>query len=92
MKYRKKPIVIEAFALGIDEMPDWFKSELNKSIQLQKNLFGDLAAAKIKTLEGTMLAVICDYIIRGIEGEIYPCKPSIFEATYETVTENYTNE
>ena len=40
---------------------------------------------KIKTLEGTMLAIQSDYIIKGVNGEFYPCKPDIFEKTYETV-------
>lgn len=40
----------------------------------------------IPTLEGTMLAVQDDWIIRGVQGELYPCKPDIFEATYETVS------
>ena len=57
MKYRKKPVVIEAF-------------------QTDKEL-------DIETLEGTMHASVGDYIITGVRGEKYPCKPDIFEQTYE---------
>lgn len=41
----------------------------------------------IPTLEGLMQAVVGDWIIKGVKGEIYPCKPDIFEATYERVEE-----
>lgn len=44
---------------------------------------------KIKTLEGVMTADIGDYIIKGVNGEFYPCKPDIFEKTYEEVKELY---
>ena len=84
MKYRKKPIVIEAFRFKIDEpVPDWFN---------QKRLFNEIEAyadgtCAIKTLEGVMQANLGDYIILGVNGEVYPCKPDIFEKTYEKVEE-----
>jgi hypothetical protein len=88
-KYLKKPIVVEAFRLGYDDIPDWFTEGLNrgKSILFQYSEDGNIKTeAAIKTLEGTMLAGHGDFIIKGIRGECYPCKPDIFEATYEEVT------
>ena len=79
-QYRKKPVVIEAFRYGyIRTLPDWFQDDPRVIFQLDH--------VKIKTLEGTMIANKGDYIIKGIQGEIYPCKPDIFEATYELVEE-----
>jgi hypothetical protein len=79
MRYRKKPVVIEAVHFD-GEFPLAF-------------LAGDEAVSKtpdgaleVHTLEGVMRADIGDWIIRGIKGELYPCKPDIFEATYEPVT------
>ena len=80
MKYRKKPIDIEAFQFGKDEFPFWFSCRLGKnSISVKED------CVYIKTLEGTMKADLFDYIIKGIEGEIYPCKPDIFEKSYEKI-------
>lgn len=81
MKYRKKPVEIEAFKWLHDEVPDWWRSA--KGIQIEVNT----GAAFIETLEGTMKAASGDYIIKGIKGEIYPCKPDIFEATYKRADE-----
>jgi hypothetical protein len=83
-KYRKKPVVVEAMRL--DKTSESFKAAY---IFLGKNV--DFAAAQdgalinISTLEGTMQARVGDYIIKGVHGEFYPCKPDIFEATYEPV-------
>ncbi len=74
MKYRKKPVVIEAFRFGLDKFPEWFKQDW---------IFEDEII--IETLEGNMKAVVGDYIIKGIAGEIYPCKSEIFLASYEAV-------
>lgn len=91
MKFRKKPVVIEAFQLGIDNMPDWFMDAVVKNdIILHGQSIGFYRAnntnADIKTLEGWHHANYGDYVIQGIKGEIYPCKPDIFEKTYEAVT------
>ena len=85
MKYRKKPIVIEAIQyLGpssYDEMiEEWGQAFANKSCLMPGYL-------NIRTLEGAHIAKISDYIIKGIEGEFYNCKESIFLATYEKVDE-----
>ena len=77
MKYRKKPVVIEAL-----ELKD------NMSTQVAKWCGGKLAQdgkIYVETLEGTMTASIGDFIIKGVSGEFYPCKPDIFEMTYEKV-------
>ena len=90
MKFRKKPIVIEAFKLnerGIVE-EDWFwDAVLKDTIIIHHFEFGkydpEPAWCEINALEGTMIAKAGDYIIRGVNGEIYPCKADIFEKTYE---------
>ena len=80
MKYRKKPVVIEAFRFGFDVVPEWFLSKLTAD---QLSTYRDLQSCEIGTLEGTMRADRGDFIIQGVKGEMYPCKPDIFEATYE---------
>ena len=90
MIYRKKPVVVEAFKLGIDYIPDWFMDKVTTNEII---LHGSSTAfyhsydtnADINTLEGVMHANYGDYIIKGVNGEIYPCKPDIFEKTYELV-------
>lgn len=81
MKFRKKPVVIEAFRFLIDEVPQWWSDSLNVKIDVLHH------EAVIETLEGTMRASLGDWIIKGVKGELYPCKPDIFEATYEKVEE-----
>lgn len=82
MKYRKKPVVIEA------EQWDGTVESFNK-IDLLNIDGNDFILRKengtllIPTLEGDMIASIGDYIIRGVSGEVYPCKPDIFDMTYE---------
>ena len=84
MKYRKKPVVIEAFQLGVDEVPEWAWSRRNEDITF---IFGTMPQLIIKTLEGSMTANYEDYIIKGIKNEIYSCKPEIFNETYEAENE-----
>lgn len=79
MTYRKKPVEVEAFKIGSDDIPEWFSKELQAGNVSYNEAF------YIKTLEGVMKADNGDYIIKGVKGEIYPCKPDIFEATYEKV-------
>ena len=90
-QYRKKPIEIEAFQLnsrGLVE-EDWFWDAVTKN-HIITHSFGKHdpidAWCEIRTLEGLMIANTGDYIIRGIKGEIYPCKADIFEATYDAPT------
>lgn len=75
-KYRKKPVVIEAVQYDGSFPLDF----LGDSENVYKA--GNRTIA-IETLEGTMRADVGDWIIRGVQGELYPCKPDIFEATYE---------
>ena len=78
MKYRKKPVEVEAFRYGYDDEPEWFlNSEMVKDIQNEYCI--------ICTLEGDMRGNRGDYIIKGLRGELYPCKPDIFEKSYEKV-------
>lgn len=84
-KYRKKPVVIEAVqwkGMGFQqwhEMRDFVGSAL---FPYETNPPDNIV---IRTLEGDMRAVPGDWIIKGVKGEFYPCKPDIFEATYEAV-------
>ena len=93
-KYRKKPIVIEAIqwnGYNLKEIEDfvgkplewWYFDDPNK----EKPLDPSNNILKIETLEGDHLALGGDYIIKGVNGEFYPCKPDIFEKTYEIVEE-----
>lgn len=89
MKYRKKPVVIEAFIFGLHEPPQWFHDAVNAGTIEYEWRGSDRSkhppdGLKIKTLEGDHRSSYgFEYIIQGIKGEIYPCKPDIFEATYE---------
>lgn len=85
MKYRKKPVVIEA--VKFDPEGDLEEVGLFLNGATGWHMSDDEYAIIIPTLEGDMLARPGDYIIKGIQGEFYPCKPDIFEATYEPVEE-----
>lgn len=89
MKYRKKPVIIDAiqwtggnmveiadFAKGFAKFDEIRQGDAENKIPAQYDL-------SIQTLEGTMQASRGDYIIKGVNGEFYPCKPDIFEKTYE---------
>lgn len=84
MKYRKKPVVIEAFQWKgtMDGIPKWAYEGFDNKIM---NFRGNDMGVYIETLEGTHYANVGDYIIQGIKGELYPCKPDIFEQTYDVV-------
>lgn len=90
MRFRKKPVVIEAFMLGHHVNPKWFDEKVDSG-EIQwfwdKSIEGvhPPDGCIIKTLEGDMRADYYQWIIRGVKGEIYPCKNDIFEATYEEV-------
>jgi hypothetical protein len=85
-RFTKKPVTIEAFKLGHDNMPDCFLDAKTTNKITTHNLDGRWSGGPdyclIKTLEGEMRGEFGDYIIQGVRGEIYPCKPDIFEATY----------
>lgn len=90
MKYRKKPVIIEAVQFN--------RLKAEKDVAKYYPMVTDLASSTtalgveeredrffISTLEGSMTVIDGDYIIQGVEGEFYPCKPGIFEKTYEAV-------
>jgi hypothetical protein len=85
MKFRKKPVVIDAHM--IDEIGDVVKFWLIAEGLKEGNGFRrlDNGSFNITTLEGIMRGDVGDWIIKGVKGEFYPCKPDIFEATYEKV-------
>lgn len=101
MKFRKKPVVIEAIQYTGDNLrevleftgkhPRW--SEWFDSFEAyQAHVERDRRVFKIFTLEGVMEATPGDWIIRGVHGEHYPCKPDIFEKTYDQAYENDSRE
>lgn len=87
-KFRKKPVVIEAFQLTLQnqsEIAAWcggfcYYAQPAPSVAPRPSV-------GIETLEGVMTADIGDWIIKGVNGEFYPCKPDIFEKTYEPAEE-----
>ena len=86
VKYKKKAIVITAIKnTGFNDL--CIKDFVAKSDR--KFYFKSSGEITIKTLEGNMTADIGDYIIKGIKGEFYPCKPDIFEATYDKVSDTF---
>lgn len=92
MKYRKKPVEIEAFRLTDDaEMvaPAWFTQAVaDEKVWIDRSLVDGhihVYGCTIETLEGRMHAGLGDYIIQGVNGELYPCKPDIFCKTYDLV-------
>lgn len=94
-KFRKKPIVIEAvkFDGGHEtarSILQWMINSWPMSAPQPKYSEKDGGVISIPTLEGTMTASLGDWIIKGVKGEFYPCKPDIFVATYDAVIPNDT--
>lgn len=79
MKFRKKPVVIDAV--------QWFKEGDHPAVGISRYTQVTRRLGVIQTLEGEMVVTPGDWIITGVKGEVYPCKPDIFEATYEPVKE-----
>lgn len=86
MKFRKKPVVIEAMRLLKEDQSirDCQQFVWNNPGQIYQTQRWD-SGMIIVTLEGKMLASYGDWIIKGVNGEFYPCKPDIFEKTYEPI-------
>lgn len=98
-KYRKLPVEIEAIRWNGQNVVDVYNFIEGKDVESQQEVTTEgknfyikfengscqLGTLMLKTLEGDMKASIGDYIIKGVQGEIYPCKPDIFEKTYEKV-------
>lgn len=81
--YRKKPVVIEAVQWNGSNMTEI--AEFSKGSKRYIEFAGNIC--RIETLEGIMTANLGDYIIKGVKGEFYPCKPDIFKETYEEALE-----
>ena len=79
MKYRKKPIIIEA--------TQWLKAGDHPAVMSNRECCATDDGGLIQTLECNMHVTPGDWIITGVKGEVYPCKPDIFEKTYEAVIE-----
>ena len=89
MKVRKKPVVVEAYRWigkegSMHDMPEWLGTAILSGQAIPKSD----GLITIETLSSKVTVWLGDYIIQGIEGELYPCKPSIFNKTYEIVEED----
>ena len=93
-KYRKKPVVVDALQLtraNAVKVYEWVHGCTAIKTDMDLYRWDDYLSIierkgmKIPTLEGEMTASMGDYIIKGVQGEFYPCKPDIFEKTYEAV-------
>jgi hypothetical protein len=88
VSYRKK-LAVEAFKLGVDQIPDWFLKAIvaNKVTLHTADGFWKMQPdfANIATIGGSSRAESGDWIIQGVMDEIYPCRADVFEATYEAV-------
>ncbi len=85
-QYRKKPVVIEAVQYDGDNLNEIYKFT-NYQVRIGNRIDSPLF---VLTLEGAMEAKQGDFIIKGVNGEFYPCKPDIFEKTYELVESEAT--
>lgn len=83
MRYKKKPVVVEAIQWNGDNRKEVF--DFCPLSYFTYNPETDSLDLKIKTLEGHMIATEGDFIIKGVKGEYYPCKPDIFEITYDSI-------
>ena len=77
MKFRKKPVVIEAWHRSFGDIPDWVRQAVTRGLAEGWDFWD------IGTLEGPLRAEPTDWLIQGVQGEVYPCRADIFEATYE---------
>lgn len=91
MRYRKKPVVVEAVqwdGLNLDEVKEFVGESLDCVVHdaaYKAEAAPPAVEVTIRTLEGDHRASVGDFIIKGVHGEFYPCKPDIFEKTYEAV-------
>lgn len=86
MKIRKKPVIVEAILYdGTNFKEVW---EFVDKGYVKHSMIPELNELVIKTLEGQIHASVGDYIIKGIVGEFYPCKPDVFELTYDIIEED----
>jgi hypothetical protein len=92
--FSKKPVVIEAHQIdkaktdtanGLLDWPDWLVAAWETPFEMVGSFYSIAGALCITTLEGVMTVSDGDWVIKGVKGELYPCKPDIFAATYEPV-------
>ena len=83
--YRKRPVEIEAMQLTSSNATEVAAWRDGQTVSADCSGDGPPYVVRIDTLEGSMIAGLGDYVIRGVQGEFYPCKPDIFGATYEAV-------
>ena len=94
MRYKKKPVEVEAVKFNgvgrkdcdtFSEVPMWLSDALSGDdpVLYWTPTYGSKVQLNVKTLEGNHVASPGDYIIRGVKGELYPCKPDVFEMTYD---------
>lgn len=83
MLYRKKPVVIEAHQFTDATKDKVFGWAQSIKMSVYPSWDDEKPVLRIPTLEGEMTASLGDYVIKGVQGELYPCKPDIFEQTYE---------
>ena len=94
MKYKKKPVIIEAIqwnGSNLEDIQKFVGKPLNWFINDTAWQFGmgiPVVEMSIETLEGEMIVSQNDFVIKGVNGEFYPCKPDIFDKTYELVEES----
>ena len=81
----KRPVIVEAFQFGYDEEPSWFKPN---AVEIDYDNEIPRLKGCISTLEGDMWFWEGDYVIRGVKGELYPCRRDIFEETYDEVIDS----
>jgi hypothetical protein len=80
MKYRKLPVIVEAFRLGYEAFPKWAEDAfLDGRLKIEDD------HVIVRTLEGVMNADMGVFIVKGVDGELYPCQADIFYETYERV-------
>ncbi len=87
MKIKNKPVIREAILFDGDSTETICKLSDFGLDPVRVNYQEDKYYLKIETLEGCMVASVGDYIIKGVEGEFYPCKPDIFKKTYDIIEE-----
>lgn len=90
-EFKKKPVIIEAVQFNgfnnkngkveLSERPEWLVNEFGKRVLF----FDKRNTLTILNLEGKHIASVGDFIIKGVKGELYPCKPDIFKMTYDVV-------
>jgi hypothetical protein len=94
--FRKRPAVIEAFQMTAEhrasnvDWPEWLHAAWQKGFETVGALYPVASSLVIHTLEGNLIVSTDDWIIRGVQGELYPCKPDIFVLSYEEVRDDPT--